>query len=85
MPVSASGMAGKEAVKFALFWLLPGENLDIFRNVLQEMNQMRDIFRGKGEFKNVVNNDNVFFLEKKLYDGRGIRLQKDYKFKGFID
>ncbi|MEQ5776707.1 hypothetical protein J4E05_14345 [Thalassospira sp. NFXS8] len=51
----------------------------------QAMNQMRDIFRGEGGFKKVVNNDNVVFLDKKLNDGRGIGLQKGYNFKGFID
>jgi len=33
----------------------------------------------------VTNSKGTTFLEKMLPDGRGVRLQLDYRFKGFID
>lgn len=51
----------------------------------QAMEHIREIIRGPGEFKSVTNDRGVTFLEKSLSDGRGIRLNRDYTFKGFID
>ena len=48
------------------------------------MNHIKDILRGPGEFKTVESNGRKF-LEKMLKDGRGIRLNMDGTFKGFID
>lgn len=50
----------------------------------QGMKQFREIYDAPGGF-NKATTDGVSFLEKRLPDGRGIRLQMDYKFKGFID
>ena len=41
--------------------------------------------KGPGNFKTVKNSRGATFLEKGLPDGRGIRLNQDYTFKGFID
>lgn len=70
-----------------------GRNPDIWGKVTgsqkawndQAMKHMREIFRGPGKFSKVTNNKGVTFLEKRLSDGRGIRLNQDHTFKGFID
>lgn len=41
--------------------------------------------KGPGNFKAVKNSKGTTFLEKRLSDRRGIRLNQDYTFKGFID
>jgi len=46
---------------------------------------LRDVLRGPGYFGKVKNKDGITFLEKRLPDGRGVRLQQDYTFKGFLD
>nr|WP_295382579.1 RHS repeat-associated core domain-containing protein [Pseudoxanthomonas sp.] len=51
----------------------------------QAMKHFREIVRGPGEFKEVANKDGTKFLEKSLEDGRGVRLNMDGTFKGFID
>ncbi|MCG8554617.1 MAG: hypothetical protein MJD61_04910, partial [Proteobacteria bacterium] len=51
----------------------------------QGMKHFRDIMRGPGSFQRVTNSQGTTFLEKRLADGRGMRLQFDYRFKGFID
>lgn len=51
----------------------------------QAMKHFRDIVRGPGEFKEVANQDGTKFLEKSLEDGRGVRLNMNGTFKGFID
>ncbi len=48
------------------------------------MQHIDDIISGPGEFKTVQSNG-ISFLEKMLPDGRGIRLNMDGTFKGFID
>ncbi|WP_432459882.1 RHS repeat domain-containing protein [Agarivorans sp. QJM3NY_25] len=50
----------------------------------QAMKHIREITRGSGEFKQVTDKGNTF-LEKRLSDGRGIRLNMDSTFKGFVD
>jgi len=50
----------------------------------QAMKQLREIMRGKGNFKEVTSNGSNF-LEKRLDDGRGIRLNMGPTFKTFID
>ncbi len=51
----------------------------------QAMQHFRDIMRGPGSFQRVTNSKGTTFFEKTLPDGRGMRLQLDYRFKGFID
>ncbi len=51
----------------------------------QAMKHLREIYRAPGKFQRVTNSKGITFLEKKLPDGRGIRLQLDHGFKGFID
>ncbi|MCP4614421.1 MAG: RHS repeat-associated core domain-containing protein [Planctomycetes bacterium] len=51
----------------------------------QAMKHFREIFRAPGDFQRVTNSKGTTFLEKMLPDGRGVRLQLDYVFKGFID
>lgn len=43
-------------------------------------NTFKEIWRAPGSFQKVGN-----FIEKRLSDGRGIRLQENWKFKGFLD
>lgn len=50
----------------------------------QAMKHFREITRGPGQFKQVTDKGNTF-LEKRLSDGRGIRLNMDSTFKGFVD
>ncbi len=50
------------------------------------MKHFEDIYKGPGNF-NIVKDTKtgVEWIEKRLPDGRGIRLQKDFEFKGFVD
>jgi len=50
----------------------------------QGMSHVKDIIRAPGEFK-LVPDGNLTFLEKRLPDGRGVRLKQDMTFKGFVD
>ncbi|AXA90567.1 DUF6861 domain-containing protein [Massilia sp. YMA4] len=50
----------------------------------QGMSHLRSIIRAPGEFK-LVADGGLSFLEKRLADGRGVRLNQDKTFKGFID
>ncbi|WP_265130976.1 hypothetical protein [Chryseobacterium oranimense] len=43
-------------------------------------NTFKEIWRSPGSFQKVGG-----FIEKRLSDGRGIRLQENWKFKGFLD
>lgn len=49
------------------------------------MKHYREILRGPGAFKKTVNDRGIPFLDKRLPDHRGVRLQMDHTFKGFID
>ncbi|PYE47222.1 WXG100 family type VII secretion target [Paenibacillus barcinonensis] len=46
---------------------------------------LQDILDSPGGFDKVTNDRGITFLEKKLPDGRGVRLNRDRSFKGFID
>lgn len=48
------------------------------------MQHINDIINSPGDFKFVESNGRTF-LEKMLSDGRGVRLNMDGTFKGFID
>ena len=52
---------------------------------LQGMKHLKDILNSNIEFKKVTNSKGITFLEKRLPDGRGVRLELNGKFKGFID
>ena len=49
------------------------------------MKHVREIIRGPGEFTKFITDKGITFIEKRLSDGRGIRLNQDYTFKGFVD
>jgi RHS repeat-associated protein len=51
----------------------------------QGMVHLRDVIRGPGEFAKQAYEDGLMFLEKRLPDGRGVRLNMDGTFKGFLD
>ncbi|WP_252091209.1 RHS repeat-associated core domain-containing protein, partial [Pseudomonas sp. MWU13-3659] len=51
----------------------------------QAMKHLREISRAPGEFKQVTTDKGLNFMEKRLPDGRGVRLNMDGTFKGFID
>lgn len=46
---------------------------------------LEEIINAPGDFVKVINDRGITFLEKKLPDGRGVRLNQDGTFKGFID
>ncbi|SFW84690.1 hypothetical protein [Pseudomonas sp. NFACC04-2] len=50
----------------------------------QAMNHLREIARAPGEFKPITTDKGIPFLEKRLPDGRGIRLNMNGTFKGFV-
>ena len=70
-----------------------GRNPDIWGKIkgnAQEINKtamrhLEEILNAPGDFKVVKTKNGVSFLEKQLQDGRGIRLNMDGSFKGFID
>jgi len=52
----------------------------------QALKQVKEIVRAPGAFQPVTDpTTGRRWLEKRLPDGRGIRLQRDYTFKGLID
>ncbi|WP_218648752.1 hypothetical protein [Paenibacillus kribbensis] len=70
-----------------------GRNPDIWGKVKggpDQINQtaqrhLEEIIDAPGDFVKVTNDRGITFLEKKLPDGRGVRLNQDGTFKGFID
>jgi filamentous hemagglutinin len=70
-----------------------GRNPDIWGKVKggadqinqQAMKHIDAIIDGLGEFKMSTTDRGVQFMEKMLPDGRGLRLNQDGTFKGFID
>ena len=51
----------------------------------QASKHYNDIMSAPGGFRRVPNEEGIIFLEKRLPDGRGLRLNRDQTFKGFID
>ena len=51
----------------------------------QALKHFDEIMKGPGSFETITNKDGIKFLEKRISDGRGIRLNMDGTFKGLID
>jgi hypothetical protein len=51
----------------------------------QGMAHLREVIRGPGEFEKQTYDNGLTFMEKRLLDGRGVRLNMDGTFKGFLD
>lgn len=51
----------------------------------QGIKHFDEIVNAPGKFKRLVSEKGIEFIEKRLPDGRGIRLNQDWTFKGFID
>ncbi len=51
----------------------------------QALKHMNDIINGSGKFEIFTTDEGIQFWEKMLSDGRGVRLNLDSFFKGFID
>jgi filamentous hemagglutinin len=51
----------------------------------QALKHFDDIMNASGDFIKTTTQQGINFLEKRLPDGRGIRLNMDGTFKGFID
>jgi len=49
------------------------------------LKHLEELIEGPGVFEKIENHRGIEFLEKKLPDGRGVRLNLDGSFKGFID
>ena len=49
------------------------------------MAQLNDVIHGPGEFAKQTYENGLIFMEKRLPDGRGVRLNMDGTFKGFLD
>ena len=49
------------------------------------LRHFNEILNGPGKFEKVTTPKGITFLEKRLPDGRGLRLNRDGTFKGFID
>ena len=70
-----------------------GRNPEIWGKIKggpEEINQialkhLNEIMEAPGDFVKVTNERGIQFLEKKLPDGRGVRLNLDGTFKGFLD
>ena len=52
---------------------------------LQGMKHLKDILNSNIEVKKVTNSKGITCLEKRVPDGRGVRLELNGNFKGFID
>ncbi len=52
----------------------------------QAIEQLKDICNASGSFAEVIDpKTGLIWIEKRLPDGRGVRLNYDYTFKGFVD
>ena len=51
----------------------------------QANEHLQDIIKAPGHFQKVTNSRGISWVEKRLPDGRGVRLNLDNTFKGFID
>lgn len=49
------------------------------------LKHLEEILDGPGNFTEVTTSKGIKFLEKRLPDGRGVRLELNGNFKGFID
>ena len=52
----------------------------------QALKQLKNIYNSSGEFTKIVDpKTGLTWIEKRLPNGRGVRLNEDFTFKGFID
>ncbi|EIJ69354.1 PAAR domain-containing protein [Pasteurella bettyae] len=51
----------------------------------QGIKHFDDILNAPGKFEQTISKKEIEFIEKRLPDGRGMRLNQDWTFKGFID
>ena len=49
------------------------------------LKHIEEILKAPGKFKLIEQNGAPAFIEKRLSDGRGVRLQRNFEFKGFLD
>lgn len=91
--VSAIRNSGGETIAGHALQKHAGRNPDIWGKVsgnsaninAQAMKHIDDIISAPGNFSTITTDRGIKFLEKSLPDGRGIRLNMDGTFKGFID
>ncbi|WP_242217391.1 hypothetical protein [Bacillus cereus group sp. BfR-BA-01380] len=84
---------GRETVVGHALQKQAGRNLNIWGKVKGNSEQINntakkhldEILNAPGDFKVVKSKNGLSFLEKQLSDGRGVRLNMDGTFKGFID
>jgi len=66
------------------FWNKPTGPMNTWH--AQALNQIEQICNAPGEFKKVFDSSTgLTWIEKRLPNGQGIRLNQDYTFKGFLD
>ncbi len=66
------------------FWNKPTGPMNTWH--AQALNQIEQICNAPGEFKKVFDSSTgLTWIEKRLPNGQGIRLNQDYSFKGFLD
>lgn len=66
------------------FWNKPTGPMNTWH--AQALNQIEQICNAPGEFKKVFDaSTGLTWIEKRLPNGQGIRLNQDYTFKGFLD
>lgn len=52
----------------------------------QAFSHLKDIYNAPGKFKKITDPTNgLTWIEKRLPNGKGLRLNQDYTFKGFVD
>lgn len=73
----------KHAGRHPEIWNKVKGNAEMINNMA--LKHLQEIIDAPGSFEKVKNNVGIEFLEKRLFDGRGVRLNLDKTFKGFID
>ena len=73
----------KHAGRFPNIWGKLTGNPSTWHN--QALTHFDEIMNAPGDFAKTTNHKGINFLEKSLPDGRGIRLNLDGSFKGFIN
>ena len=73
----------KHAGRHTEIWSKVRGNADSINKMA--LKHLKEILNSPGDFVRTKNKLGIEFLEKRLSDGRGIRLNLDKTFKGFID